>query len=87
MTREDLTFQTGFRVSVGNDRSLGAVMVLANQMISLRALWLLLHRDCEFRSGSRAPFERRPLIVCLSPHLLTEMLHRREPAVCADFVL
>jgi mannose-6-phosphate isomerase-like protein (cupin superfamily) len=29
MKREDLTFQTGFRVSVGNDRSQGAVMVLA----------------------------------------------------------
>jgi hypothetical protein len=28
MKREDLTFQTGFRVSVGNDRSQGAVMVL-----------------------------------------------------------
>jgi mannose-6-phosphate isomerase-like protein (cupin superfamily) len=29
MKREDLTFQTGFRVSVGNNRSQGAVMVLA----------------------------------------------------------
>ena len=29
MKREDLMFQTGFRVSVGNDRSQGAVMVLA----------------------------------------------------------
>jgi mannose-6-phosphate isomerase-like protein (cupin superfamily) len=29
MKREDLTFKTGFRVSVGNDRSQGAVMVLA----------------------------------------------------------
>jgi mannose-6-phosphate isomerase-like protein (cupin superfamily) len=29
MKREDLTFQAGFRVSVGNDRSQGAVMVLA----------------------------------------------------------
>ena len=28
MKREDLTFQAGFRVSVGNDRSQGAVMVL-----------------------------------------------------------
>jgi mannose-6-phosphate isomerase-like protein (cupin superfamily) len=28
MKREDLTFQNGFRVSVGNDRSQGAVMVL-----------------------------------------------------------
>jgi hypothetical protein len=30
MKREDLTFQTGFRVSVGKDHSQGAVMVLAN---------------------------------------------------------
>jgi hypothetical protein len=29
MKRKGLTFQTGFRVSVGNDRSQGAVMVLA----------------------------------------------------------
>ena len=29
MKRDDLTFQTGFRVSIGNDRSQGAVMVLA----------------------------------------------------------
>src|SRR3954463_12331997 len=29
MKRGHLTFQTGFRVSVGNDRSQGAVMVLA----------------------------------------------------------
>ena len=29
MKREVLTFQAGFRVSVGNDRSQGAVMVLA----------------------------------------------------------
>jgi hypothetical protein len=36
-----------------------------------------------FRVGSRAPFERRPLIVRLSPYLLTEILHRRELAVCA----
>jgi len=28
MKREDLTFRTGFRVSVGNDRSQGAVKVL-----------------------------------------------------------
>jgi mannose-6-phosphate isomerase-like protein (cupin superfamily) len=28
MKRQDLTFQTGFLVSVGNDRSQGAVMVL-----------------------------------------------------------
>jgi mannose-6-phosphate isomerase-like protein (cupin superfamily) len=29
MKREDLMFQIGFRVSVGNDRAQGAVMVLA----------------------------------------------------------
>jgi hypothetical protein len=29
MKRENLTFQKGFRVSVGNDRSQGTVMVLA----------------------------------------------------------
>jgi mannose-6-phosphate isomerase-like protein (cupin superfamily) len=29
MKREDLTFHAGFRVGVGNDRSQGAVMVLA----------------------------------------------------------
>jgi mannose-6-phosphate isomerase-like protein (cupin superfamily) len=29
MKREDLTFQTGFRVSVDNDRSQGAVMALS----------------------------------------------------------
>jgi len=29
MKREDLTLQTGFRVSIGNGRSQGAVMVLA----------------------------------------------------------
>lgn len=29
MKHEDLTFQTGFRVSVGNTRSQGAVMVIA----------------------------------------------------------
>jgi hypothetical protein len=55
-------------------------------MISHRALWQLLRRNGRTPAtpfGSRAPFERRPLIVCLSPHLLTEMLQRRELAVCA----
>jgi len=33
------------------------------QMISHRALLRLLHRDCEFQSGSVATFERCPLFV------------------------
>src|SRR5258707_130150 len=53
------------------------------QMISERALWQLLHRDREFRIGSRATFERRPLFVCCTLTLLTESLQRRELEVCA----
>jgi hypothetical protein len=37
-----------------------------------------------FGFGSQATFELRPLFVCSTLTLLTESLHRRELAVCAN---